>query len=92
MNRETLTLLTITLLLLFLIWQRADVQRRKAVRNFVVFMAPLLAIYVWWRGALRELFFAFVIALVANVLFWLLIGRYNPTSDSDDIRVMGLDD
>jgi len=33
------------------------------------------------------------LALVLNLLFWLLIGRYNPVASSDkNIRVIGMDD
>lgn len=28
-------------------------------------------------------------AVLFNVLFWVLIGRYNPPASSDDIRVLG---
>jgi hypothetical protein len=31
-------------------------------------------------------------ALVLNLLFWVLIGRYNPTGSSDAIKVLGMDD
>ena len=49
-------------------------------------------VYVWWYRALWEAVLGLLIALVLNGLFWVLIGRYNPVSSSDDIRVMGLDD
>jgi hypothetical protein len=31
-------------------------------------------------------------AILFNLLFWVLIGRYNPPGSSDDIRVLGLSD
>jgi hypothetical protein len=31
-------------------------------------------------------------ALVLNLIFWVLIGRYNPPGSSDAIKVLGMDD
>jgi hypothetical protein len=35
---------------------------------------------------------AVVSALVINLLFWALLGRYNPPGSSDAIKVYGMDD
>jgi hypothetical protein len=31
-------------------------------------------------------------AFLFNILFWIVIGRYNPPASSDEIRVLGLSD
>jgi hypothetical protein len=31
-------------------------------------------------------------ALIFNLLFWVLLGRYNPPGSSDSIKVLGMDD
>jgi hypothetical protein len=78
--------------LLFVLEQRADPTARGAVRYFTVFSILLIAVYVWWYGILREAAFGFFAALVISFLFWVTVGRYNPASSSDDIRVLGMDD
>jgi uncharacterized membrane protein len=92
MEQQVLIVLSIVWGLLFLFIQRADPSRRKAVRNFVWFMLLPIVFYVWWRSAWLEAVAAAGIALVLNVIFWVLIGRYNPAKDSEDIRVLGMDD
>jgi hypothetical protein len=58
-------------------------------------MGLLMLALVWFVGvrqAWGEAFVALLIALFFNLLFWVLIGRYNPVGSSDNIRVLGLDD
>jgi hypothetical protein len=31
-------------------------------------------------------------AVIFNLLFWMLIGRYNPPRSGDEIRVIGIND
>lgn len=92
MDWQAFTIILILLTMLFLFEQRADPTRRKAVRYFTYFGMFLLLIYTWWYEAWREGLFALLAAIAVSGLFWLLIGRYNPVSSSDDIRVLGMDD
>lgn len=92
MNQQALIILSIVWSIIFLFIQRADPSRRKAVRNFGWFMLFPILFYVWWRTAWLEAAVGILIALGVNLLFWALIGRYNPVSDSEDIRVLGMDD
>lgn len=41
--------------------------------------------------AWQTLMAALVLAVVVNILFWALIGRYNPVGSSDAIKVYGVD-
>ncbi len=73
------------------------IQRSESKRRFVVFLLTLIPLelirrYVWYRDVHSEAVTALIIALVINLLFWALIGRYNPVGSSDRIKVYGLDD
>jgi uncharacterized membrane protein len=92
MDWQTFFVITGLLSLLFFMEQRADPTARNVVRYFTVFSMFLITIYAWWYEALREALFAFITAMVLTFLYWALIGRYNPASSSDDIRVLGMDD
>jgi hypothetical protein len=92
MDWQTFTVILVLVSMLFIFEQRADPTRRKAVRYFTYFGLFLLLVYTWWYGAWQEGLFALFSAIVISGLFWLLIGRYNPASSSDDIRVLGMDD
>ncbi len=92
MNWQAFTIVALLCGFTFLVMQRADPQRRSAVRNFAVFVAILILVYVGWRRALVEGLLGLGAALIFNALFWVLIGRYNPAESSDDIRVLGMDD
>jgi hypothetical protein len=35
---------------------------------------------------------ALLTAIAANVVFWVLVGRYNPPGSSDEIKVLGMND
>jgi hypothetical protein len=54
--------------------------------------AELIRRYVWFRDVHTEAWVALAAAVVLNLLFWLLIGRYNPVGSSDRIQVIGMDD
>jgi hypothetical protein len=74
-----------------LIWaQRIEEKTRRTVRRFIA----LLAFILWvWRWHLRtEHVLGLVLALFVSFLFWLLIGRYNPVGNSDEIKVFGMND
>lgn len=92
MDWQTFFVLFMLFSLLLLIRQRADPTKKNAVRNFVVFSIGLIGIYVWWNSTIQEAISAFVASIIFSGLFWILVGRYNPVSSSDDIKVLGLDD
>ncbi|MEP7292790.1 MAG: hypothetical protein ABI835_13490 [Chloroflexota bacterium] len=59
----------------------------------VLFPGDLLRRSVFSRNLYTEAWVALIVALVVNLFFWLLIGRYNPVRKSDEeIRVIGMDD
>ncbi|HEX2906404.1 MAG TPA: hypothetical protein VHO69_06050 [Phototrophicaceae bacterium] len=92
MDTGTLVLLTLTLGLLLLLVQRAEAKRRRVV---FILLLPVVGIIIHYANAQQHLWEAligFILALVLNFFFWLLIGRYNPVGSSDSIKVLGLDD
>jgi hypothetical protein len=89
MTAILLTLLYGTLILLI---QRSERRRRLLVALLLI---PIIGVIHWYANVREvggESNTAVIIAIVFNVLFWLLIGRYNPVGSSDDIKVIGLDD
>lgn len=92
MDWQAFLFLTAVFLTLFILRQRADPARKSAARNFLWFSIFLMSIYIWWNELWLVALWAFLLALVLSILFWALIGRYNPVSSSDDIKVLGLDD
>lgn len=92
MDWQSLTPFFVMFGLLFLMRQRADPTNRQAVRRFFTFSVSLIGLYAWWNEVLGVAIVAFLAAQVFSAVFWLLVGRYNPASSSDDIRVLGLDD
>lgn len=92
MEQQPLIVLTILFTALLLIVQRADPTKKQAVQGFAYFCGFLILIFVWWHGYWTESIVGFGIAVGIGILFWALIGRYNPVSSSEDIRVLGMDD
>lgn len=77
---------------MLLLLQRTQANRRLFVS---IMMLPLFALCWYYAGiseAIRSAWLAFIFALIFNVLFWLVIGRYNPVAKSEDIRVLRMDD
>ena len=77
---------------LFLIIQRTEAKKRTIVLLSMSIVFILIRNWIVYRDLEREGWFALMIALFLNFLFWLLIGRYNPVGSSDEIKVLGLDD
>ena len=79
--------------LLLLTIQRTEARRRR-LAGFLVALALLLIRHnAFLKGDLHEeTLAAFILALIASFLFWLLIGRYNPVKSQDNVHVMGMDD
>ncbi len=93
MNGGVILLLTGLFSVIFLLIQRTEAKRRRIALVLMIFVSLLTLYWANVRALGRELFIGFVIALVLNFLFWMLIGRYNPVGDSDkSIQVLGMDD
>ena len=74
---------------LLIIAQRVQASRRRIMRGFIVSMALLLMIRYEWQ---LENIIGYFVALFLSFTFWLLIGRYNPVGEGENITVYGMDD
>ena len=93
MNWGAFLLLAVLLAVLMLAVQRTEVKRRRLTWLLVIVFSFLTWYWSSVRGLTGEFVLAIVAAAVINLLFWLVIGRYNPVPDSDEtIKVYGLDD
>jgi hypothetical protein len=92
MDIGSLILLTLTIGVLFLIVQRTEKRRRLAVALILAVLGLLIQRYANYRTLHSEALVAFVLAVVLNLLYWVVFGRYNPPGSSDDIQVLGMDD
>ena len=93
MNSGAILLLTIVLGALLLLVQRAESRRRRLTAFVMAGIAFLLWYWARFRGLDSEFTAALLLSAFLNLLFWLLIGRYNPVGDSEkSIRVLGMDD
>lgn len=72
--------------------QRTERKRRLLVAAGMGLIVVLIVRYVDYRGLQTEARAAFIVALLLSFLFWAIIGRYNPPKDSDEMKVLGLDD
>lgn len=77
---------------LMLMIQRTEAKRRRVVALGLGLVFVVIVRYASFREFHTEAQVAFVVALVTNFLFWALVGRYNPPKNSDDMKVLGLDD
>lgn len=82
-------LITTSFSTLLILAQRAHPSKKRLIRGFIVSMAILLMIRYELQG---ENLLAYFFALLISFLFWLLIGRYNPSNTEKEIRVFGMDD
>lgn len=81
----------VTLLLVMI--QRAEPARRRLVTGFVLICLLIIRHNAFLKGDLHdETLLAFVLSLLLSALFWLLVGKYNPPGNNDEIRVIGMDD
>ncbi len=93
MDWNYVLLITIAATLLGLMVQRTEPARRRLA--FILAAICLLVIRhnAFLKSHLHEeTLLAFVFALLLSLLFWLLIGRYNPVRSDDSVRVIGMDD
>jgi hypothetical protein len=78
---------------LMLLVQRTEARSRRKVFLGTLFVTVIvLWRFVEVRHIQGETFLAVFLALFLNLLFWILIGRYNPVGSSDNIQVLGMDD
>jgi len=92
MNMGYLLVLTLIITAMLMAVQRAEPKKRLIVFILLLIPAYLLRNFVIYREIVTEGWAALTIALVFNLLFWALIGRYNPVRSSDEIQVLGMDD
>ncbi len=92
MDWGSLILLTIWLGVIFFLIQRTEAKRRRTAITFMLVVVFLTWYWANFRGLNAPFLAGLLAALVLNYLFWLLIGRYNPVGDSDEIQVIGMDD
>lgn len=93
MDLNYLALISVVVALLLIMIQRAEPTRRRLVAGFVIICLLIIRHNAFIKDDLHdETLLAFVVGLVLSALFWLLVGKYNPPGDSDEIRVIGMDD
>ena len=85
-------LLFLIFVVIFMIIQRSEAKKRRMVTILMGLFGIIVLWYISTRQIWGEALLAFFAALILNLLFWLLIGRYNPVGSSDSIRVLGMDD
>ncbi|MCY4105402.1 MAG: hypothetical protein OXG02_01660 [Chloroflexi bacterium] len=92
MNAPVLITLGVVFSGMLLLLQRAQANRRLLVSLMLLPLFALCWVYASTSAAIRSAWLAFFFAILFNVLFWLIIGRYNPVAKSEDIRVLRMDD
>ena len=93
MDLNYLALISVVITLLLIMIQRAEPARRRLVAGFVFICLLIIRHNAFIKDDLHdETLLAFVLGLFLSALFWLLVGRYNPPGNSDEIRVIGMDD
>lgn len=86
-------LIAIIVMLLFVMIQRTDPKRRRLFIAFAVLCLLVIRHYTYLISDLHEeTLIGFLLGVALSGAFWLLIGRYNPVTTDDEIRVMGMDD
>lgn len=90
MNWDALGGLFAVLAILMLLVQRTEPNRRRFVFVIGLVVAEMVRRFVVYRSWEREGWWALGAALLANALFWVLVGRSNPPrSSADEIEVLG---
>jgi len=85
--------LTLVFGLTFFLIQRSEIKMRGCVTRFLLLViGGAVAWFSYTRDALGQAISAFIVAGFINLVFWALIGRYNPPKSSDEIRVLKMDD
>lgn len=93
MDWNYIGLIALLVALLLVMIQRTEPKRRRLA---VILVIPTLLIIrqnAFLKGDLHEeTLLAFAIGFVLSLLFWLLIGRYNPVGRDGEVKVIGMDD
>jgi len=85
--------LTLVFSLTFFLIQRSEAKARGCVTRFLfLVVGGAVAWFSYTRDALGQVIPALMVAGIVNLIFWALIGRYNPPKSSDEIRVLKMDD
>lgn len=94
MDGNLQTIFTVVFTFLFLLIQRAEQKYRRLVTMLIgLFICPLIALFALNSEFIGETFYGIGVGAVLNLLFWIMIGRYNPVRSSDEtIQVLGMDD
>ncbi len=92
MNIGAFVLLTLTITLMMLIVQRTETRRRLVVALILAVVGLLIQRYANYRELHAEALIALILASILNLLYWVILGRYNPPGSSEDIQVLGMDD
>ena len=92
MNLEHIFTLTLIMSFLILLIQRTEHKARRLIIILTLVPSFFLLDFVLRRNIETEGLVALFLSLFFNFLFWVLIGRYNPVPNSDEMKVLGLDD
>ena len=93
MDWNYVALIAVTVALLLVMIQRTEPKRRRLASCIVALCLLVIRHNAFLKGDLHdETLVACLIALVLSLLFWLLIGRYNPVKGEDAVQVLGMDD
>lgn len=94
MNGEYLLILTVIFSMMLLVIQRSEKKYRRTVGYTVlIFGGGVILFFLNLRPVVGEAILGFFLGLIFNLIFYILIGRYNPVGSSDDnIQVLGMDD
>lgn len=84
-------LVAVTFGTMLIIAQRLTPGVKRLTRGFIVTMALIMIFWVYPERQSASIT-GFILALVISFLFWVLIGRYNPVEEREEIKVYGLDD
>ncbi len=86
-------LISVLVAALLVMIQRTEPKRRKLAAFVVAPMLLVIRQYAFWKRDLHlETLLAFIIGIALSLLFWLLIGRYNPVGKDSEVKVIGMDD
>jgi predicted neutral ceramidase superfamily lipid hydrolase len=93
MDLNYIGLIALLVALLLVMIQRTESKRRRLAVILVVPGLLLIRQNAFLKGDLHEeTLLAFIIGIILSLLFWLLIGRYNPVGSDSEVKVIGMDD
>ena len=92
LNIGNLIFLIVAGFLILLMIQRSEAKRRWLVILLSVPVGWLLIRWARFREQTTELWLALGIALVLNVVFWIVYGRTHPPGSQGEIQVWGSED